>query len=197
MDKDPRQKLIDSATPLFAWKGYAGVSIRELAKAADVNSAMISYYFGGKEGLYAAVLDLHLAHLLSVIEGAFSSSEQPEERVAAFIKAISNMHQEHPTLLRLMQGELSNPTVCFEKVVVKYFKKFIAYLPATMAAGKETGVFAQDIHPVYAAIALASMVNFYFILKPLAEQILPPEEKHDEEYLKQVLRIYLKGVKEA
>lgn len=197
MDKDPRQKLIDSATPLFAWKGYAGVSIRELAKAADVNSAMISYYFGGKEGLYAAVLDLHLAHLLSVIEGAFSSSEQPEERVAAFIKAISNMHQEHPTLLRLMQGELSNPTVCFEKVVVKYFKKFIAYLPATMAAGKETGVFAQDIHPVYAAIALASMVNFYFILKPLAEQILPAEEKHDEEYLKQVLRIYLKGVKEA
>lgn len=196
MDKDTREKLVEAATPLFAWKGFTGVSIRELAKAADVNSALISYHFGGKEGLYAAVLHAHLAHLLSAIEQVSRATADPEERIRLFIKTVSAIHKERPFLLRLLQGELINPSVCFEKVLVTYFKKLITFLPATVAEGKDQGKFAQDIHPLYASVALASMVNFYFIIRPLAEQILPQDLNRDEEYIRQVTRIYLKGVKE-
>ena len=54
--QDAREKLLVAGTELFAKKGFAGVSIRELAIAAGVNSALISYHFGGKEGLYEAVI---------------------------------------------------------------------------------------------------------------------------------------------
>ena len=57
MDKDAKEKLLAAAVPLFAEKGFAAVSIREVAEAAGVNSALISYYFGGKSGLYEAVLN--------------------------------------------------------------------------------------------------------------------------------------------
>ncbi|HBS60249.1 MAG TPA: hypothetical protein DEA44_13390, partial [Firmicutes bacterium] len=175
---------------------FAGASIRELAKAADVNSALISYHFGGKEGLYAAVLHTHLTHLLSALEQVSRSTADPEERIRLFIKTVSDIHKEKPFLLRLLQGELINPSVYFEKVLVTSFKKLITFLPATVAEGKDLGKFAPDIHPLYASVALVSMVNFYFIIRPLAEQIFPQDLNRDEEYIKQVARIYLKGVKE-
>lgn len=52
-----RDRLIAVAARLFASRGYDGVSVRELAKAADVNVASVSYYFGGKRGLYLAALE--------------------------------------------------------------------------------------------------------------------------------------------
>lgn len=52
-----RARLLETGLACFARHGLDGVSIRDLAQKARLNSATISYYFGGKEGLYAAVLD--------------------------------------------------------------------------------------------------------------------------------------------
>jgi AcrR family transcriptional regulator len=195
MDKDTRDKLIEAAAPLFAWKGFSGVSIRELSKAAGVNSALISYHFGGKEGLYAAVLESSLAYLLNTLERIHHSGLEPEQRIEHFARAVSGLHKQRPFLLRLLQGEFVNPTVCFENIVKPYFKKLVVFLPAAIQEGKSTGRFDQELHPFYAAMALASMVNFYFIVKPLADHVLPQDENRDEEYLRQVLKIYLSGVR--
>lgn len=51
-----RGSLLDAAETLFAEKGFAGTTTREVVKRAGCNLALISYYFGGKEGLYQAVL---------------------------------------------------------------------------------------------------------------------------------------------
>ncbi len=53
---DVKQRLVEAATLLFAQRGFDGVGIREIATAADANSAMVAYHFGSKEGLYQAVL---------------------------------------------------------------------------------------------------------------------------------------------
>lgn len=52
---EARTRLLDAALALFADKGFAKTSIREIAQAAQVNVASISYYFGDKAGLYRAV----------------------------------------------------------------------------------------------------------------------------------------------
>lgn len=52
---DARNRLLDAALVLFAEKGFSKTSIREIAHAAQVNVASISYYFGDKAGLYRAV----------------------------------------------------------------------------------------------------------------------------------------------
>lgn len=49
--------LVAAAARLFAARGYAGVTVRQLAEAADVNVAAVSYHFGGKRGLYLAALE--------------------------------------------------------------------------------------------------------------------------------------------
>ncbi|WP_296952890.1 TetR/AcrR family transcriptional regulator [uncultured Massilia sp.] len=51
-----RERILASALRLFAERGYASTSVRELAQAADANVAAIAYYFGDKAGLYRAAL---------------------------------------------------------------------------------------------------------------------------------------------
>jgi AcrR family transcriptional regulator len=54
---EARNRLLDAALALFAEQGFAKTSTREIAQAAQVNVASISYYFGDKEGLYRAVFE--------------------------------------------------------------------------------------------------------------------------------------------
>ena len=51
------ERLIEVGTRLFATRGLDGTSIRDLADAAGVNVAAVHYHFGGKEQLYAAVVE--------------------------------------------------------------------------------------------------------------------------------------------
>ncbi|PAV34381.1 TetR family transcriptional regulator, partial [Bacillus licheniformis] len=46
-----KDRIIESAVELFNQKGFSGTSVREIARAANVNVAHISYYFNGKGGL--------------------------------------------------------------------------------------------------------------------------------------------------
>lgn len=54
-----RQKLLASAERLFADRGFNGVSVRDVASDAGVNSALVAYYFGNKRGLLSAVYLRH------------------------------------------------------------------------------------------------------------------------------------------
>ncbi|MBP7618829.1 MAG: TetR family transcriptional regulator, partial [Geothrix sp.] len=56
LQADTRTRLIESAILHFASKGFDGAGIREIAKSANANSALVAYHFCGKEGLYAEAL---------------------------------------------------------------------------------------------------------------------------------------------
>lgn len=81
---DPRSQLIAAATPLFAVKGLAGVNVREIARAAGVNASLISYHFGGKEGLYAAVIREQFAGLGRIAELA-DSAMPSDKKFASYL----------------------------------------------------------------------------------------------------------------
>lgn len=56
MARDTRDKILDAAARLFADSDSSGASLRAIARAAGVNSALIHYHFGSREGLFEAVL---------------------------------------------------------------------------------------------------------------------------------------------
>ena len=82
-----RQALIEAGCLLFGQKGFHLTGTRELASAAGVNQALIGFHFGGKEGLYSAVLDYVEAQLSArlmpskdTVHGLQASEGTPEER---------------------------------------------------------------------------------------------------------------------
>jgi AcrR family transcriptional regulator len=87
-----REKLICSAERLFADRGFDGVSVRDIANSAGVNSALVGYYFRGKEGLLSEVYTRHCeplkrerARLLDEYSKA-ASGPTLEQVIEAFIR---------------------------------------------------------------------------------------------------------------
>ncbi len=60
---EPREKIIQHTLELLSKKGYEATSVRDIAAAADVNVAMINYYFGGKEKLFEEVIQDRLSYI--------------------------------------------------------------------------------------------------------------------------------------
>jgi AcrR family transcriptional regulator len=89
-----RDRLIEAARQLFLVKGYEGTGIAEILREAGVNSGSLYYFFRTKEELLLAVLDWYVEGLRPfVIDPAFSSTEDPIERVFAVLAGYRMMLQ--------------------------------------------------------------------------------------------------------
>ena len=193
--QDARDKLLSAGTELFAVQGFAGVSIRELATAAGVNSALISYHFGGKAGLYEAVVTAQYERLVGKFEAIAASTATMEEKIRMYADVIRRNHTEdQPLMARLIQGELTSPTACLENVVRKYTVRIAGIISGVLRQGIQSGTFRQDIDPVFAAMTLAGMLNFYFILREVTKAVVPEFAGRDQEFVESALKIYLKGM---
>ena len=193
--QDARDKVLSAGTELFAVQGFAGVSIRELATAAGVNSALISYHFGGKAGLYEAVVTAQYERLVGKFEAIAASTATMEEKIRMYADVIRRNHTEdQPLMARLIQGELTSPTACLENVVRKYTVRIAGIISGVLRQGIQSGTFRQDIDPVFAAMTLAGMLNFYFILREVTKAVVPEFAGRDQEFVESALKIYLKGM---
>ncbi len=67
-----REQLIDVGRGLFADKGFEGTSVEEIAATAEVSKPVVYEHFGGKEGLYAVVVDREVRTMLDGIRGSLS-----------------------------------------------------------------------------------------------------------------------------
>ena len=72
-----REQLLDVGRGLFADKGYEGTTVEEIATRAEVSKPVVYEHFGGKEGLYAVVVDREIRHLLEAITSALTSVGDP------------------------------------------------------------------------------------------------------------------------
>lgn len=192
-DKDCRENIIASAVPLFAAKGLNGVSVRDLARTAGVNLSMISYYFGGKEGLYAAVLTEQFAVL-----GKLEEIEQMEidtlQKLELYVRATVSRYRKSPFLLRFYTSELTNPTACFETIVKPAIKKIVQMLLETFSDGLTHERFREDLDPADTVLALAGMINFYFLLEPATAELVDHSPGRDEKLIRHIMDIFTRGV---
>ena len=77
--KERREQLLDVGRSLFAQKGFDATSVEEIAAKAGVSKPVVYEHFGGKEGLYAVVVDREMRALLDAITGALTSSGRPRD----------------------------------------------------------------------------------------------------------------------
>ena len=95
---EARKRILDAATSLFAQKGYAGVGVREIAKTADVNISMISYYFQGKVGILKEIINaFHDQYHRAIMDG-IDEHKPPEECVRSIIRNMVHFVRTHTEL---------------------------------------------------------------------------------------------------
>ncbi len=89
-----RQRILDAALHEFAAQGFAGARVADIARGAGVNQQLISYYFGGKEGLYDELLAQWHRR-----EATFAQADQPlADLVVGYLAA----NHDQPDMARLL-----------------------------------------------------------------------------------------------
>jgi AcrR family transcriptional regulator len=165
-----REAILDAATRLFADRGFAGVTVQEIADAAGTHKTTVLYHFDTKDALHEAVLDRALGRIAEVM-GEFLAGPMVRERVAYLLDQILSFYAENPALARLLQRELLEP-----EGSEAYFRRFVdpIYLPAlrsmeeAMDAGRMRRIDpAQFIHDTHV------MLIGYFCHAPFLERLKP------------------------
>lgn len=98
-----REQLIVIARRLFAEKGYEGTSVEEIASRADVSKPVVYEHFGGKEGLYAVVVDREVRSLLDTVTASLTAGrahELVEQAALALLDYIENSSDGFRILVR-------------------------------------------------------------------------------------------------
>jgi len=74
-----RRQLLDIGRGLFAEKGFEGTSVEEIAATAGVSKPVVYEHFGGKDGLYSAVVELETQKLLEAMTAALTQPNPPRQ----------------------------------------------------------------------------------------------------------------------
>lgn len=101
--QERREQLIKVARGLFSEHGFEGTSVEEIAATAGVSKPVVYEHFGGKEGLYAVVVDREVQTLLGAVRTALENGDTHErEIVAAGAIALLDYVQAQPDGFRIL-----------------------------------------------------------------------------------------------
>src|SRR5436190_270711 len=90
-----RAQLVDVGRKIFAERGYEATSVEEIAERAGISKPIVYEHFGGKEGLYAVIVDREIEQIVSCITEAISSGS-PRERLERAALAFLTYVKERP-----------------------------------------------------------------------------------------------------
>ncbi|RTL56575.1 MAG: TetR family transcriptional regulator [Sphingobacteriales bacterium] len=107
MSIDKKELIMQTAISLFSEKGFEGTSIRDLAQKAEVNIAMVNYYFGSKEKLFEAIVEEKVRYIKGRIEDLENDKNLTEiEKIDLIIEAYVNRFLSYPDFHKVMEQEM-------------------------------------------------------------------------------------------
>lgn len=197
---DVRTALLDTARRLFGQRGYADVSIRELAAEADVTPAMVHYYFGGKQGLFEAMLEDAVGRLLGRLREVVAEGLGDPRAIERVVAVMVETFRREPWIPSLVVREvLLEPGRFRDRFVALYARHVAELLPRLISSEIEARKFRPDLDPRLAFVSLFGMTLFPFVARPVLERALGLH--FDPAFLSgfadHTARLFLQGAREA
>jgi AcrR family transcriptional regulator len=166
-------EILQVAEQLFAEEGFDGTSIRDIAKKANINIAMISYYFGSKEKLLEAIVVNRIADMRLQLESIYNENLPPFEKVDKLIELYISRINKNRCIYQIVHFEFSTKKreLNFDSFTemkrsnLETFKNIIK-------EGQDSGVFQKDINvDLLPPVIMGTYFQFH-MNKPLYLKIL-------------------------
>jgi AcrR family transcriptional regulator len=174
LDSDERRKaIVAAAVPLFARKGFAGTTTRELAEAASISEALLFKHFPSKRNLYGEILrlgcegDPALERLSALEPSTLTLVRMTHYMVRYFLGATEADADERDSRLRLVlhsfleDGEYAREL--FETIFERVYPLFAASIEAASAAGDVVFAPIASANSFWFGHHVAAMVAFVFL----------------------------------
>lgn len=197
MSEDPNilsesaNKILLAATQLFASNNFNAVSIKQIAAVSGVNSALISYYFGGKKNLYQEVLNTQSEIFLNLIDSIKRSSVSPLGKLQNYVSSIAELQKEHPNCIQLIYRELLSPQPMFENFVKNRLYKIHVFMTELVTEAIECREIKSKMQPTHVAFTLESIIMFFFLTHNQVRDLGNFTPGTETEYLTEALSTYL------
>jgi len=182
--KDKKCIILEKAEELFSSQGFSGTSVREIAKAADVNIAMISYYFGSKDQLLMEILRYRSDYLKTKVDDFLNDNslswwEKADILIDHYVEKMKIYQHLHRIIMR--EVDMNSLTEMSQFILERkkaHFDMFCQFI----ARGQEDGAFAKDVDEVALYNLLPGMAkhmlfnqDFFRVISEEKTGIVPTE----------------------
>lgn len=182
---DKKIHILKIAEKLFAEKGFDGTSIRTIAKAADINIAMVSYYFGSKEKLLEGILFFRSTDFKMEFENILASSKSYFEKLNEIVSLIIQRIHRNRHIYKIVNFEYSNNNREINFDCYNNQKKENASLVQNfIKEGQDAGFFSKNINTslIFATI-IGTYFHIYYNKKYYMENFDLQNEKEVDNYI--------------
>ena len=183
-----RERLLDTAIDMFAKKGYAGTSVREIVSRAGVSKPVLYYYFQSKEGLFLAILDMAENLQKQLLSEILKSTGSVLDRLLMLYQSIYAGIDKHRRLYKLIHGLIfGSPQGAPEYDFSRYHRHMINAIceiyNAGIAEDQVKNIVAEEV-----AYLVLSLIDFCLHV----DQIQP--QSSDPKRPERLLRIAFQGI---
>jgi TetR/AcrR family transcriptional regulator len=155
-----RDQLIEAASQIMREGDTIDLSLSELSLRAGLNSALVKYYFGNKNGLMLALLDRDMGNIVLSLGALLAKDMPPEDKLRVHIGAVIDTYYAFPYLNRLLMRMVRDSApVEAARIAELYLKPISKVYDALIAEGVKAGIF-RKIDPQF----------FYFTVTGTADR---------------------------
>jgi AcrR family transcriptional regulator len=187
-ERGVRKALLLEGIDLFAEKGYASTSVREIVSAAGVTKPVLYYYFQSKEGLFQAILDSAAAELEVMLEEALQKPGTALERIVHLYRRIYQGLMENVQLFKLINHLFFGPPQGVPRYDIERFHRRMAKVIKEIYLGGLRQGEVREIDPEEATLLVLGVTDYCFHLDYLHPESMDPDRAE------RLLRLAFRGL---
>ena len=190
---DKKEHILDVAEKIFSELGYDGASTRVISGEANVNMAMLNYYFGSKEGLYLAVFERKISAFRTLLQtigndDSITAWAKLEQCIENYVDRIIT----NTCFQKLINRELSlNKRTDVTDKMTSILMTNVLEFKKILQEGVDNGLFIPDTDQELVIMTIFGTKN-YIINSPHISSMLLGHDLADEQYLEQDLKPRMK-----
>ncbi len=187
-----KRKVMDAAVSLFNVKGYSGTSVRAIANKAGVNGALISYYFGNKQGLLEQLMIDFLEGYTSIVESNYRQLELVSAKSCLYtvVTELLKYQQKNHHLARFVHREVTLDSTLVRELMMTYLMKEKHFVKALVEAGIKKKEFRQ-LSCDFVVIQLRALLTMPYSQPQYIREVYhlqPNEDYFVQKYIKHIER---------
>ena len=192
-----REQLVETASAIMREGDTIDLSFSELSVRSGLNSALVKYYFGNKNGLMLALLERDMGHIVGSLGALMKKDMPPEQKLRRHIGKAVDTYHEYPYLNRLLMRMVrDNPPDEAARIAKDYLQPISRAYEALLAEGTAAGVF-REMDPQLFYFSVTGAADRFFsaryVLRYCYDQHDVTEEMRDA-YREHTIDLIMAGI---
>lgn len=198
-----KKRLITAARTLFAKKGYDATSVKDISKAAHLNVSLVSYHFGGKEGLFKACLEQFGQERLETARQVLTppdSIADMQTKLKEFLEKMILCQLDYPEVIQIIHREAHTNRSFMEPILKNFFLKTFLVLVDFIQIALQKQLIATWVNPTLCANYIFSTLLHLSRIEKINQKYFNlsiADSQYRHQAIDQIIRIYFEGLTPA